>query len=97
MTGEGGMLVTDNAYYAKKARLIRNHGEAIMDDEDSNKEIMNIVAVNYRLTELQAAIGTAQTSKLIISIHSEIRIIYILETVESLHCDFITPSKNTAS
>ncbi len=96
MTGEGGMLVTDNAYYAKKARLIRNHGEAIMDDEDSNKEIMNIVGSNYRLTELQAAIGTVQTSKIdyLNSLRNK-NYLHLRNEFESLHCDFITPQRIT--
>ena len=45
-SGEGGMLVTNNDEIARKARLIRNHGET----QD------NILGYNYRLTELQAAV-----------------------------------------
>ena len=32
--GEGGLLVTDDARYAERLRLIRNHGEAAIKSED---------------------------------------------------------------
>jgi dTDP-4-amino-4,6-dideoxygalactose transaminase len=54
-TGEGGMVVTDDPYLAKQCRLIRNHGENI-DNSD-------VVGYNFRLTELQAAIGIKQLEK----------------------------------
>ncbi len=62
-TGEGGMLVTNNDRIAHRCRMIRNHGENAMEglcDEDMS----NLIGSNYRLTELQAAIGTAQLEKL---------------------------------
>jgi dTDP-4-amino-4,6-dideoxygalactose transaminase len=54
-TGEGGMIVTEDPYLAKQCRLIRNHGENI----DSS----TVVGYNFRLTELQAAIGIKQLEK----------------------------------
>jgi len=45
-SGEGGMLVTNDDEIARKARLIRNHGETQAD----------ILGYNYRMTELQAAV-----------------------------------------
>ena len=63
-TGEGGMVTTRNPRLAKKVRLIRNHGESIPDmtwDEDS---LSNVVGVNYRMTEMTAAMGIAQLEKL---------------------------------
>lgn len=62
-TGEGGMLVTNDDAVAHKCRLIRNHGENIYDAEELDDPI-NIVGGNYRLTEIQAAIGTAQLARL---------------------------------
>ncbi len=54
-TGEGGMLITNNDKIAHKARLIRNHGE-VLDEL--------IIGYNYRLTEIQAALGIVQLDKL---------------------------------
>ena len=62
MTGEEG-VVTDNEELAVKARLIRNHGEAIVNENFTDKQLVNIVGYNFRLTELQAAIGIEQLKK----------------------------------
>ena len=62
--GEGGLLVTDQARIAFKARLIRNHGEAVADESWSDEELLNIVGMNYRLTELQAVLAMAQHENL---------------------------------
>ena len=64
MTGEGGMIVTDNPVLARKCRLIRNHGEAIPNEDWSEDELTNIVGMNFRMTELTAALGVAQLKKL---------------------------------
>ncbi len=63
-TGEGGMIVTDNAEVAAKARRIINHGEAAMEDHHSDAELANIVGCNFRMPELSAALGRAQLKKL---------------------------------
>jgi perosamine synthetase len=62
-TGEGGMLVTNDAQLALRCRLIRNHGENLVETEHVD-DLTNILGSNYRLTELQAAIGTAQLDRL---------------------------------
>ena len=62
-TGEGGMLVTNDDVIAEKCRLIRNHGENA-HNEDSLGDTVNIIGGNYRLTELQAAIGREQLKRL---------------------------------
>ncbi len=63
-TGEGGMVVTNNPNLARKARLIRNHGESIPDDSWDEDSLVNIVGMNFRMTELSAALGIAQLAKL---------------------------------
>ena len=62
-TGEGGMAVTDNAEYAEKMRLIRNHGEAVVEDK-GQEDISNCLGFNFRLGEIEAAIGRVQLGKL---------------------------------
>ncbi len=56
-TGEGGMVVTDDKKIAERARLLRNH--AFTPERFVHEEI----GFNYRLTNLQAAIGVAQMEK----------------------------------
>ncbi|MEE9250334.1 MAG: DegT/DnrJ/EryC1/StrS family aminotransferase [Alphaproteobacteria bacterium] len=63
-TGEGGMIVTNDAELARKARLILNHGETVMTDHHSDVELANIVGCNFRMPELSAAVGRAQINKL---------------------------------
>ena len=60
-TGEGGVLVTNDEKIAQKCRLIRNHAESIMND---NEPLSNMIGSNYRLGEIEAAIGIAQLKKL---------------------------------
>ena len=61
--GEGGILLTNNASYANKLRLIRNHGEAVIQSSVS-AELSNIIGYNFRLGEIEAAIATQQLKKL---------------------------------
>jgi perosamine synthetase len=62
-TGEGGMAVTNNPEYAEKMRLIRNHGEAVVEAK-GEKDITNCLGFNFRLGEIEAAIGRVQLGKL---------------------------------
>lgn len=63
--GEGGVLITNNKNYAFRARLIRNHGEVVIDDLYQDKKIYEpILGSNYRPTEIQAAIAIEQFKKL---------------------------------
>jgi dTDP-4-amino-4,6-dideoxygalactose transaminase len=63
MSGEGGLIVTNNEKVAIKCRLIRNHGEAIVKDSVSDEQLVNIIGYNFRMTELHAAIAYVQTKK----------------------------------
>jgi len=63
--GEGGVLVTNNKKIAFRAQLIRNHGEAVIDDVYNENRIYEpIIGSNYRLSELQAAIASEQLKKI---------------------------------
>jgi perosamine synthetase len=62
-TGEGGMLVTNDAQLALRCQLIRNHGENLVETEQV-EDLTNMLGSNYRLTELQAAIGCVQLDRL---------------------------------
>lgn len=57
MTGEGGMVTTNDPATADKLRLLRNHGMP-------KRYHHTTFGVNYRLTDLAAAIGRVQLEKL---------------------------------
>ncbi len=56
-TGEGGMVVVRDAALAAKLRLLRDQGF------EPPRFVHRVVGFNYRLTNVQAAIGLAQTEK----------------------------------
>lgn len=62
-TGEGGVLVTDDGEVAERLRLIRNHAEAVVGDKGENN-LINMVGYNFRLGEIECAIGIEQLKKL---------------------------------
>lgn len=62
-TGEGCLVVTDNDELAEKLRLIRNHAESVVQARGM-ESWTNMLGFNYRMTELEAAIGREQLKKL---------------------------------
>jgi len=62
-TGEGGMCCTDDDNLALRLAGIRNHGENIVMPLGL-ADMTNMVGFNFRLTELQAAIGIEQLAKI---------------------------------
>lgn len=62
-TGEGGVIVTDDDALAERMRMIRNHGEVVVKDR-AEMPINNMLGFNFRLGELEAAIGIEQLKKL---------------------------------
>jgi len=62
-TGEGGILVTDDDELAERLRLIRNHAEAVVGDMGMTN-LSNMIGYNFRLGEIECAIGIAQLDKL---------------------------------
>ncbi|MEN3043175.1 MAG: DegT/DnrJ/EryC1/StrS family aminotransferase [Fervidobacterium sp.] len=59
-TGEGGLVVTNDDKIAEKVSLLRNHGIKIRN----GKVNFEIAGLNYRLTNIQGAIGIVQMRKL---------------------------------
>ena len=57
-TGEGGMILFKDPEVAKKARILRDHG---MNPE--KRYWHEVVGYNYRMTNIQAAIGVAQMER----------------------------------
>jgi len=56
-TGEGGMITTDDGDLTRRLRLLRNHGQTGVGRHE-------VLGFNWRMSEIQAAIGTVQLTKL---------------------------------
>lgn len=68
-TGDGGMITTNNELYYSRLKLLRQHGMSVNDRvrHESKKVIIEdhvVIGYNYRLTDIQAAIGIKQLEKL---------------------------------
>jgi dTDP-4-amino-4,6-dideoxygalactose transaminase len=67
-TGEGGMICTDNDEYAHEIKLMRSHGmtSLTLDRHKGNVFKYDVVKLgfNYRIGEIQAALGRVQLQKL---------------------------------
>ena len=68
--GEGGMVTTDNEDFAWLARSFRDHGYdvkqrlSLLELEQKLPYIHNMVGWNYRMTEMQSAIGLAELERM---------------------------------
>ncbi|TYT76303.1 DegT/DnrJ/EryC1/StrS family aminotransferase [Desulfobotulus mexicanus] len=61
--GEGGVVVTDDDTLAERIRLIRNHGESVVEGMGT-ANLVNMVGFNFRMTEMEAAVARCQLHKL---------------------------------
>jgi perosamine synthetase len=59
VTGEGGMLVSDDARLVERVKFLRDHGRAPGDRQFQNSEI----AWKYKMSAVQAALGIAQMER----------------------------------
>jgi len=62
-TGEGGILVTNDDLLAQRMQLIRNHAEAAVQGMGVTN-LANMVGYNFRLGEIECAMGIEQLKKL---------------------------------
>lgn len=69
-TGEGGMITTNDDALAEKLQILRNHGASISEEQrhhGAQPYILpdfNVLGFNYRMTDLQGALGCVQLKKL---------------------------------
>jgi len=68
-TGDGGMITTNNEAYYERLKLLRQHGMSVNDRVRHNSTTVIIedhleVGYNYRLTDIQAAVGVKQLERL---------------------------------
>lgn len=69
-TGEGGMITTNNDDLAEHLNILRNHGASISEEqrhEGPQPYLLpdfNVLGYNYRMTDMQGAMGRVQLRKL---------------------------------
>jgi 8-amino-3,8-dideoxy-alpha-D-manno-octulosonate transaminase len=63
-TGEGGMIITDDRALYQNSAEYHDHGHDHNPELDRGLESRRFIGMNYRMTELQGAIGLAQLGKL---------------------------------
>jgi dTDP-4-amino-4,6-dideoxygalactose transaminase len=69
-TGEGGMVVTDDDALAERVQMLRNHGASVSEEQRHRGPRpyllpdFNLLGYNYRMTDLQGAVGLVQLAKL---------------------------------
>jgi len=69
-TGEGGVIVTDDLAYDAALRVFRHHGISkdpktfVRTDEGAWYQEMQMLGYNYRITDVQAALGESQLKRL---------------------------------
>lgn len=76
-TGEGGVCLTDSRVLAERMQLIRNHAEAVVEKKGV-RNLINMIGFNFRMGEIEAAMGIEQLKKLKKLVGSRIEIARIL-------------------
>jgi len=98
-TGEGGMILTDDPALAKRLRELRTHGSTVSADaRDKGKGFLlpefNEAGYNYRMTDVQAAMGLAQSKKLDYIIEQKRKGASLYnDLIARILPEFITPSE----
>ncbi|OGD63342.1 DegT/DnrJ/EryC1/StrS aminotransferase [Candidatus Beckwithbacteria bacterium RBG_13_42_9] len=90
-TGEGGIVVTNNDQLAEKVQLIRNHAESVVEAKGV-KDLTNMIGFNFRMTELEAALGREQLKKLASLVKKRARnVSYLTKQLSKIPC--LEPAK----
>jgi perosamine synthetase len=95
-TGEGGVVVTDNKEFYEKMMLFRTHGIT------RNNELMTCnegpwyyeqidLGCNYRITDLQCALGTSQMNRVDEFVNKRREIVSIYNKALKEVCEIVTP------
>jgi perosamine synthetase len=88
-TGEGGMILFKNKNIAERAEVLRDHGM-----NKSKRYWHDEVGYNYRLTNIQAAIGVAQFEQLNLFVNKKIQIASKYTDCLKKYTYFQTPTQN---
>lgn len=97
-TGEGGLLTTSNPEFDRLFRLWRQHGMTVTDRQRHETshvifEAYEELGYNYRMTDIQAAIGRAQLSKLQEIVHERRKLAAQYHEFVDEQTDCVRPSE----
>ncbi|MDR2870740.1 MAG: UDP-4-amino-4,6-dideoxy-N-acetyl-beta-L-altrosamine transaminase [Deferribacteraceae bacterium] len=93
-TGEGGMITTNNKALAERLRLLRSHGIVTTENEPWHKD-MQLLGYNYRMTDIQAALGLSQLKRLDSLLQARIQIAASYDAMLA-NSPYFTPLVNRA-
>lgn len=98
-TGEGGILVTNDDDIFERMQLIRNHAEAVVEGKGVTN-IINMIGHNFRLGEIESAIGIEQLKKLKKSVetrqHIAERLTLGIKDLPGLKTPYVVPGNTHA-
>lgn len=93
-TGEGGAILTNNKKFYEKMKLLRNHG---IKKDANGFNVMSDFGYNYRMTEMQAALGISQIDKLPMFLRIRHNIVKIYEKKLGAISDILLPKEQNNS
>ncbi len=93
-TGEGGAVLTNNKNYYEKLLSLRSHG---IHKDQNGFNVMAEMGYNYRMTDIQAALGISQLKKLDKFIEKRRRVVSWYEEALRNHEEIILPVTNPDS
>ena len=103
-TGEGGMVTTSNDEYAARSKSFRAHGidldyRARQTQKVPHRYDMNVLGYNYRLTDIQCALGMSQLTRVdeFIARRQEIARMYDAAFAKVEYLDFLKDASNATN
>ena len=95
-TGEGGAILTNNPEFYKKLAHLRTHG---ITKDENGFNVMTALGYNYRITDIQTALGISQLKKLDKFVKARQRVFNTYKTELASVKEITTPSisKNSVS
>lgn len=95
-SGEGGMIVTNDCSFAERLRMLRHQGMSLSDFARHNAppttfETYPEIGYNFRITDIQAAVGLAQLDRLGDILSRRRRIAERYEAALARHGSFVAP------
>ncbi|MFA5397853.1 MAG: DegT/DnrJ/EryC1/StrS family aminotransferase [Methanogenium sp.] len=87
--GEGGMIVTRNQRLFEKCSMIRNHAESVCNDMPAELQSLfsDCLGLNFRMTEIQAAIASVQLANFPKTLERRKRITYdLIKKLSTIPC-----------
>ncbi|MFA4870251.1 MAG: DegT/DnrJ/EryC1/StrS family aminotransferase [Pedobacter sp.] len=78
-TGEGGVITSNDSNLIDRCQMIRNHAENVVGPK-AIEDLTNMIGFNYRMTEIECAIGIQQLKKLPSLLTERLKNVYYLNS-----------------